>query len=228
MLSSDEKNEKGSLEDFLMNHFPGRLTPFLLSSLRCEWYYLNKTFRFNINEILPRLNFESININTQTSLRKANHVKTWLHGRIIWLTDNVWDGNSNLQLWVEMSQEMLIDYIFDFLENSFSRTSWFTWLFSLHKTSKPQNPEFFLEHPRIDFPSTKTKTNRVPCDATSLKERVKRMKFSTLFNNHLGRVKNAKRSSWMSNDSLGIPRDLRFRTRTHNCLLKVKIQFANA
>lgn len=29
------------------------------------------------------------------------------------------------------------------------------------------------------------KTNRVPCDATSLKERVKRRKFSTLFNNHL-------------------------------------------
>lgn len=48
-----------SLENFLMNHF-WRL--FLLSSLKCEWYYLNKIFRFNINEIWWRLNFESINI----------------------------------------------------------------------------------------------------------------------------------------------------------------------
>lgn len=62
-------------------------------------------------------------------------------------------------------------------------------------------------------------TNRVPCDAKSLKERVKRMKFSTLFNNHSVRVKNAKH---FHEDLLKIHKRERILVK----LIKGEIQFA--
>jgi hypothetical protein len=65
-------------------------------------------------------------------------------------------------------------------------------------------------------------TNRVPCDATSLKKRVKRKKFSTLFNNHLVRVKNLQSQL---EDFLEV---LESRRKSFSqSFEKVKIQFVN-